>query len=836
MTTAELCFAFGPFRLLPDQRLLLRGEKPVRIGSRSFDILVSLVQNRSVLVDKERLKRLVWPGSVVADHNLTVHMSSLRKALNEDEVRYIATIPGRGYRFVASVEAVGPVPSGSDNLPVLLGRLIGRQADLAQVAEVMAESRLATIVGAGGIGKTHLAMEAVRPLVRDYTHGAWLVELASVTDPELVPAAIAAAMRMELYGTDGLDGVTRFLRDRQALILLDNCEHLLDAAAAACDAILKTCPGIRILATSREPLRSDGERLYWLPALAVPPASAELTGWDACGYPAIELLVERARLTGGDTALLDRNAPAMAEICRRLDGIPLALELAAPLLRVMSPAELAARLDDRFGLLTGGRRTALPRQQTLKAAIDWSYGMLSPDERIALRRLSIFAGPWTIAAAATVVADPPLSPGGILDQVAALVDKSLVSVDVAGEEPVYRLLETTRQYAAERQAEHDEPDRHAALARWLITRGQAAEADWQTTGDRLFLARYAPDVENLRLALNWCFGSTGDLALGQELVSVSYTRWSAHSLFAERRRWIEKAMGPLSEQTPAPVAARLWYGSSFADDLQDPTTIAPTLRAIELFRATGDDIGLARALVRAAIASSGPSDIGQARAYLAEAERLIPPEPSRIQAVWFRTVGEIQYLLGDSTGARAALVKGAAVARAICSPRTHLDIQVSLAELEFGLGAFSRAAAITEAALDDFDELPDRYDGMIRALANLAIYRLASGDLDGARGLALRSLDAARVQGLRASFGGMIERCALIALERGQAMLAARLLGYANARAAVARSERQPSEAYVLARFATALTRVLPPDRLRHALAEGAALSEEEALADAGRA
>ncbi|HEV2673659.1 MAG TPA: winged helix-turn-helix domain-containing protein [Aliidongia sp.] len=841
MTAAELCFAFGPFRLLPNRRLLLRGELPVTIGSRGFDILVSLIEHRNALVDKERLKRLVWPNATVADHNLTVHVSSLRKLLDEDGSRYIATVPGRGYRFIAPVEAVAAAPaapppaaSGNDNLPLPLTRLIGRAADLHQLRATVAESRLVTIAGAGGIGKTHLALEAARQLSGDYPDGIWLVELATTTEPELVPTAIAAALRMEMSRTDGLDGVTRFLRDRRALIVLDNCEHLLEAVARACELILRACPEVGILATSREPLRGEGERVYWLPALAVPLTSEGLTGTAALGYAAIELLIERTRFALGHFDLADGNAPALAEICRRLDGIPLALELAAPLLRVMTAAELAARLDDRFSLLTGGRRTALPRQQTLKAAIDWSYDMLSEAERTLLRRLSIFAGVWTIDAAVSVVAGDPLAPGDIFDLVASLADKSLLTVDLTGAEPLYRLLETTRQYAAEKQAEAGEPDHYAALAQWLVARGYAAERDWQVTGDRPFHARYAADVENLRAALNWCFGAAGDAALGLELVGVAYAHWSARSLFSERRRWLDKAVARLTPATPPGVVARLWYGWSFAFSLNDPAGLEPTLRAAALFREIGDQIGLARALVRGASAAAGSGDLADAEAYLREAEPILAPRgSSRILAVWFRTVGEIGYLAGDFAAARRAFIAGAEIARTIGSPRTLLDIRVSLAELEFSAGSVARAIEIAREALMDFDELPDRYDGMIRATSNLAAYLLAADEFSEARCLSVRSLEAARIQGLHSAYVWMIERCALIVLEQGRPEQAARLLGYTNSFLADKRTGRRPTERYIVERLSSSLHRVLPPAALRHAMDEGALWPRERALAEA---
>lgn len=838
MTAAEHCFAFGPFRLLADRRLLLCDGSPVSIGSRCFDILLNLIENRSSLVDKDQLKQAVWSSGSIADHNVAVHVSTLRKLLDRDGERYIATVSGRGYQFVAPVDATGLArdAAAGGELPLPLTRLIGRGDDLARVARAVARNRLVTVTGAAGIGKTHLALEAARQLRDAATAETWMVELGAVAEPGQVPAAIAAALRVELYGMGGMAGVVQLLRGRCALILLDNCEHLADAVAPACEAILRACPETRILATSRAPLRCEGEYLYPLPALAVPPEGSPRGSVAALEYPAVALLAERIGSVLDGFTLLDCDAAALCEIARRLDGIPLALELAAPLLRVMTAQELAARLDDRFSLLTGGRRTALPRQQTMKAAIDWSFGMLSPAEQMLLCRLSVFSGFWTVEAAHAVVAEAPLAPQDLFELITALVDKSLVTVDLTNGQTVYRLLETTRDYAAEKQAQRGEPDLLPRLARWLAKRGGEADRDWQTRGDRAWLTRHGAIAEDLRPALAWCFGPGGDTALGLELVSVSYAHWSARSLFAERRRWFEKAVGLISPLTPPAVAAPLWYGHSFALNLEDPAALEPTLRAVAGYRQAHDRFGLGRALVRAASASIGLGEIARAEALMTEAEpMLLPGGPSRILAGWFRTLGEIRGRAGDVEAARAALRRAAEIACAIGSPRTHLDIQVRLAELEFDLGDTARAIALLRDCLDAFDEPPDRYDGMIRAVANLAAYLVAAGATEDARLFALRSLEAARIQGLRAFQAWLIERCALIALRRGRTVQAARLFGYARQHLAARRAERHPTEAYVERQLHAGLAAALHPRALAQALRHGADWSEERALDEARR-
>ena len=613
MISADLCYAFGPFRLLPNQRLLLRHEQPVAIGGRAFDLLVHLVENRANYLGKASLKQMLWPDQSVPDHNLAVHLSTLRKALGPDAARYIATVSGRGYRFVAPVivapddihdrsgipingtpvRTALPVSSSTHNLPAPLTQLIGREAEVQTVRALLRESRLVTLTGPGGIGKTQVALEVARRMVPEEPDGVWLVGLAAVTDPQLVPAVIAAALQMQLAGEESYDSIARFLVDRAALVLLDNCEHLLQPVATAAELILKSCPSVTILATSREPLRCEGERLHGLPPLALPPftqpdaaaglSAARLSVEEALAYPAVALLAERARFTLGRFEPADADAPPLVEICRRLDGIPLALELAAPLLGLMSPKEVAERLDDRFRLLTGGRRTALPRQQTLKAAIDWSYELLAPPEQLLFRRLAVFTGTWTLDAALAVVADDMLAIERVLPLLTALVDKSLVVVESQPPRTRYRFLETTRRYAAEQAALLDEPPRLAELSAWLLSLGPEANRSWQITGDETWVAHYAQDANALRTALTWCFEPGGDHALGAALVGCCFALWSALSLPAERHRWFARAIESITPATPPEVEAQLWLGWSFTVSLNDPELLTETLRAATLF-------------------------------------------------------------------------------------------------------------------------------------------------------------------------------------------------------------------------------------------------------------
>lgn len=471
-TVAARSVSFGPFRLFPSRRLLLDGDQPLRLGSRALDILIALVERAGELVGKNQLMRRVWPDTNVVEDNLAVHVAALRRALGDGNGgnRYIITIPGRGYCFTApTTEMASPPPAiasaAKHNLPGFLVKLIGRDHAIATLAEQPPATRLITIVGPGGIGKTLLALALAEKLLFDLEYDTWMVDLAPLDDARLVPAAVSAALGIEVPAHDPVPELLGALSDRKVLLLIDNCEHVIEAVAYLVNALLRRAPGLRILATSREPLRIEGERIYRLAGLESPPPSSRLTAVDALESPAVRLFVERATASIGQFRFDNADAPLVAEICRNLDGIPLAIELAAARVDMIGIRGLAARMKGGLPPLKGARRTAPRRQRTMQATLDWSYALLSEREKTVLRRLSTFPGSFSLTAGTTIAADRPELEGDTLDQILELVAKSLVIADAQGTDPQLRLFETTRAYARGKLAESGESDgmgrRHA---------------------------------------------------------------------------------------------------------------------------------------------------------------------------------------------------------------------------------------------------------------------------------------------------------------------------------------------------------------------------------------
>ena len=553
----EHAFAFGPFQLVPAQRLLLEGGKPVRLGSRAFDILAALVASAGEVIGKEELIARVWPQTFVEESNLKIQVSALRRALGDGQGghRYIVNIPGRGYNFVtpvsvreASRASLPPTaaPARVHNLPLAMTRMIGRDETMTAIVSRLSRQRLVTIVGPGGIGKTTVSLAVAEQLIAGYEDGVWLVDLAPLGDPRLVSSAVATVFGLEVSTEDPLPGLVASLRNKRILLLLDNCEHVIEAVANVAEAILGSTRDVNILATSREPLGAAGEREYRLGPLASPGPDDCITASEALAFPAVQLFVERTSAIIEDFVLTNGEAPLVVEICRRLDGLPLAIEFAAARVEVLGISGLAANLSDRLQVLAGRRRSAIPRHRTIRAVLDWSYGLLSEDEKRFFRRLGIFSASFSIQAVARIVMDTPEPSVDVVDLLADLAAKSLLSADIGGAEPRFRLLETTRLYALEKLGEIGERQeiarRYAEFYQELYER---AAGEWERRPTTEWLDLYGWQIDGLRAALDWAFSPDGEASIGVALTIAAVPLWMQLSLLEECRRRAKQALGAL---------------------------------------------------------------------------------------------------------------------------------------------------------------------------------------------------------------------------------------------------------------------------------------------------
>jgi predicted ATPase/DNA-binding winged helix-turn-helix (wHTH) protein len=671
-------YVFGPFRLMVRRRELIAHGIPVTLGQRALDILLVLVRRHGQLVTKNELMDHVWPGVVVEENNLQVHISALRKALGDDkgERRYLLTVAGRGYRFVHVVEAeavatetepasvaVGTAdPAVSHaawgrqhNIPQPLTSLIGRDVEIETVRALLARQRLVTLVGAGGVGKTRLALAVGADSGPNYPDGAWLIELAKITQRKALGAVIADSLGLNLGGREAtVDNLAAHLEPTKALIILDNCEHLIADVSGIAETLLSRCPSLSILATSREPLGLAGEGVLRVPSLSMPAQEGELTAEGALAHAAVVLFVERASAVTG-FVLNDSNASAVGAICRRLDGIPMAIELAAPRLKVLSPDQLLQGLDHRFRLLTGGSRSALPRHQTLHALIDWSYGLLTDEEKSLLRRLSLFSNGALLSSVKTVAADEGAYEHELLGLLASLVDKSLVVADTGGAEARYRLLETTRDYALEKLEEAGELSLHSRHARHFVDRFAEATEAWEKTATEPWLARYAGDVDNLRAALSWAFGPDGDVGLGIELVGFTHAVAAELGLTLEHRRWVEEALARVDVSTPPATLARAlsWHAGDVKDP-DDPTDYQEAMRAVALYRDLGNRFQQGQLLLRAGTAQLSWQDNPDGERLLNEAYDLLKPfGPTKTFARCLSALASARLFASDVAAAQA---------------------------------------------------------------------------------------------------------------------------------------------------------------------------------------
>jgi predicted ATPase/class 3 adenylate cyclase len=717
------------------------------------------------------------------------------------------------------------------NLPSQLTPLIGREQALAEIRPLLERDRLMTLVGPGGIGKTRLAVQIGAEFQESFPDGVWLAEFAAINDASLLPNVIA-----KLFGitTDGnappLPAVLLALRRRKTLIILDNCEHLAEAVADLAETLLRRCPDVRMLATSRERLGLIGESLFRVESLPVPLPGDTLDGSAADRWASISLFVDRARAVDRDFVLDEATVAPVAEICRRLDGIPLALELAAARLSVMSVTEIRNGLSERLRITTRDSRGLPPRQRTLQATMDWSYDLLTPDEQRAFRRAGVFAGSWTLEAATQVVGEPGDTAWQVLDLIGALVDKSLIVAEKAGQERRFRLLETMRAYATDRlEALGGLDEAQIRHGRYYLLQMTKAEASWHDMPTAAWLATIEPQIDNIRSALDAALNGPVDRSLGCELAAASTLLWTEAALQHEGRRWLEWA-GSL-EGASTHLRARLCLGRARLTPYRDDGQKVPLAeQAVALFRQTDDRAGLGDALTVAGNAIKRFGRHEEAERYLREAYALLTEiGADKLLGRCANTLGHLKLFSKDLAAAKALYAEALRHAEARGDTDGRMIGLCNLAETEFALGEHARAIEQCRAYIE-ICRVERRIHRLANGLANLAAYLLTVNDPIEARAAAREALIRAQETQSRFLVAISIEHLAVAGAILGERTSSARLLGFSDAHYRDGGTHREPTEQLGYDRLMALLTETFPPDEIERLMAEGAGLDERAAI------
>jgi predicted ATPase/class 3 adenylate cyclase len=669
--------------------------------------------------------------------------SSLRD-LGEHRLKDL-TQPEQVYQLIAdglpeTFPSLRSLESLPNNLPLQLTSFVGRADEVAAIVELIGNTRLVTLVGTGGVGKTRTALQVAAELLDGSGDGVWFVDLAPIRDPALVSFEIASTLGLPVPPEkSAIEVVTAYLKSRRPLLIIDNCEHLVASAAEVIDAILRACPRVKILATSREGLNVNGESVYRMPSLGIPPEGARPSAVESSDYGAIALFAERARAADGRFMLTDENAPIVAEICRRLDGIALAIELAAPRVKVLAVEQLSRRLDERFRILTGGSRNALPRQQTMRALIDWSYDLLSDNEKLAFRRAGIFVGGFTLEAATAICsADTEIDDWEVLEILSTLVDKSLVAAEISNAQQRYRLLESMREYTRGRLLENEELDAVArAHAEYFLAFAETKHEQWDVTPGAQWIAPMLPEIDNFRAGLGW--------ALERDPVSLARFAVALHRFFdrlaiqEEGLHWTDAALShegvPLEPRLEASLRiarCTLKINQGRFEDLPFECE-----RLIEVARASGDDVILFEAYM-VSLLSTEPGDERRALAHeTVVLSRAIGDE----LLISLANVMFASTVLTDTDSMRELLSAGVATQLRLKRNRLAALSLMHWTIAEIAYGDPESARRVAQQAVDSCRSIEPTM--VVRALSILVATCIRSGDLAGAHRYAREQLELA---------------------------------------------------------------------------------------------
>ncbi|MFY9666149.1 MAG: helix-turn-helix domain-containing protein [Candidatus Cybelea sp.] len=725
------------------------------------------------------------------------------------------------------------------NLPLQLTSFFGRAEVVKEIVDLFAHTQLVTIVGTGGAGKTRVAVAVGTTLLNSFADGVWFVDLSPINDPALVPQVLAAALRVqESPNRPLLETLVADLGRKRVLIVFDNCEHVISGVRMAVESLLRECPNVALLATSREALSVTGERAYRIPPLAVPPRGVP-TPEEALRYGAVELFADRMRAVDSQAAITRENVEPIVEICRRLNGLPLALELAAVRTAVLSPSQICERLDRVFDVLTGNVTSVIPRHQTMRAIIDWSYGLLSLQARLLFSRLAIFAGGFSLESASAVCCDERLPAADLLELFSSLVAQSLIAVDSERENLRYHLLEATRQYALEKLEENGE--RAALSQRHLVAFLQVAERldrDWYDAPERSWFRDAEAEVDNFRTALTWSLAKRRDLCSGRALAAALTHVWYSIAP-VEGRRWVRLAIDCSDDETPPEVLARLYVADAWLSGSlgEYKASLSAAQQALQL---TGefDELQLARAQQAAGSALGGLGRAGEGQTLLEVAlavSRLL--DNRRMQALVLGDLGTARLRCGDVEGARRFYADALAYYEALNLERPAASIAGSLAEVEFAAGDAATALHLAEEARAAHEAMQNRR-AVANDLSNMAAYFIALDCFDDARASATQALTAVRDVKQTVLTAYVLQHLAAIGVLQAQseqlsaaaAPKRAMLLGFVDAWLTKLEARREYTERQEYERVIAAL-RATMGDHLESTMAHGAEWTEAVAVA-----